>query len=66
VSDGGGLLLHGRGRVSVETETRVPTVTSFGWWPGTAWMETLKHSRRVYAVRMDAWTEIDDCTARMI
>lgn len=25
----GGLLLHGRGRVSVETETRVPTVTTF-------------------------------------
>jgi len=29
VSDGGGLLLHGRGRVSVKAETRVPTVTSF-------------------------------------
>jgi hypothetical protein len=54
VSDSGGLLLHGRGRVSAETETRVPTVTSFAWtrWSGTAWMETLKLSRRVDAVQV--------------
>jgi len=56
VSDGGGLLLHGRGRVSVKAETRVPTVTSFVWrWSGAAWMATarLRLSRRVDAVRAD-------------
>lgn len=56
VSDGGGLLLHGRGRVSVKAETRVSTATSFVWrWSGAAWMATarLRLSRRVDAVRAD-------------